>query len=206
MPRQNRVTPAGEIVATPERGTLMGNRGLLHDGEGRIVRQWRERRWIICLLDFKGRRRSVMSPGLYTELFFLDEATALAAGHRPCAECCRERFNAFRDAWLKGNSGAATVAADDIDRRLHEERLGPGGTKRTFQAILDELPNGVLVLLPGDERVWLLWNDLLLAWSAGGYGEQVPQLRDVEVDVLTPPATVAAIRAGYAPSVHKSAG
>src|SRR5262245_6485047 len=128
MPRQNRVTPWGEIVAMPERGTLMGNRGLLHDAEGQIMRPWRERRWIICLLDFKGRRRSVMSPGLYTELFFLDEATALAAGHRPCAECRRERFNAFRDAWLKGNGGAAPVTAPDIDRRLHEERLGPGGT------------------------------------------------------------------------------
>src|SRR4051812_13082053 len=99
MPRQNRVTPSGEIVAVPERGTMLGNRGLLHDGQGLIVRQWKEKRWIVCVLQFKGRRREVMSPGLYTELFFLDEATALAAGHRPCAECCRERFDAFRGAW-----------------------------------------------------------------------------------------------------------
>jgi hypothetical protein len=148
--------PSGEIVATPERGTLLGNRGLLHDCEGRIVRPWREKRWIACVLDCKGRRRTVRSPGRYTELFFLDEATALAAGHRPCAECRRGQFDAFRDARLKGNGGAAPVTAGDIDRRLHAERLGPGGTKRTFQAALDELSDGVFVRLPGDERPWLL--------------------------------------------------
>src|SRR5262249_11244908 len=123
MPRQNRVTPWGEIVATPERGTLMGNRGVLHDGEGRIVRPWRQKRWIACLLQFKGRKRAVMSPGRYTELFFLDEATALAAGHRPCAECLRDRFTAFRDAWIRGRA-AGKVTAPEIDSRLHTERLG----------------------------------------------------------------------------------
>ena len=206
MPRQNRVTPAGEIIATPERGTLMGNRGLLHDRNGRIIRPWREKRWIICLLDFRGRKRQVMSPGFYTELFFLDEATALAAGHRPCAECRRERFNDFRDAWLKGNGGKAPVTAGDIDRQLHEERLGPGGTKRMFQAALDELPDGVFVRLPGYQPAWLVWEGQLLAWSAGGYEKRVPRLRGVKVCVLTPPSTVAAIRAGFAPGVHESAG
>lgn len=149
MPRQNRVTPAGVIVATPERGTLMGNRGLLHDDEGRIVRAWRVKRWIACLLQFKERKRQVMSPGLYTELFFLDEATALAAGHRPYAECRRDRYNAFRDAWTAGGRGAGEVKATEIDSRLHEERLEPGGTKRTFQANLDDVPDGVFVRLPG---------------------------------------------------------
>ena len=206
MPRQNRVTPFGEIVATPERGTLMGNRGLLHDGDGRIIRLWRERRWIICLLRFKGRKRQVMSPGLYTELFFLDEATALAAGHRPCAECRRERFNEFRDAWLRGNGGAVTVTASDIDRRLHEERLGPGGTKRTFPEASDGRPGGVFVRLPGDERNWLLRKGQLVGWSAGGYAERVPGPHGVEVAVLTPPSTVAAIRTGYCVEVHETAG
>jgi hypothetical protein len=206
VPRQNRVTPFGGIVATTERGTLMGNRGLLHDGGGRITRPWRERRWIICLLRFKGRKRQVMSPGHYTELFFLDEAMALAAGHRLCAECRRERFVAFRDAWLRGNEGASPLTAPDIDRRLHAERLGPGGTKRTYQAGLDGLPGGVFVRLPGGERAWLLWNGLLLAWSAGGYRERVRRPRGVEVAVLTPPSTVAAVRAGFAPAVHASAG
>src|SRR5919204_6549006 len=105
MPRQNRVTPFGEIVATPERGTLMGNRGVLHDGEGRIRRPWQLRRWLVCVLDLKGRKRRVMTPGRYTELFFLDEATALAAGHRPCAECRRARFLAFCSAWGTANPG-----------------------------------------------------------------------------------------------------
>lgn len=194
MPRQNRVTPSGEIVATPERGTLMGNRGLLHDGEGRIVRPWRERRWIACLLAFKGRRREVMSPGLYTELFFLDEATALAAGHRPCAECRRGRFDAFREAWAAAGLAIAEVKAPNIDARLHEERLGPGGTKRTFQADLDELPDGVFVRLAGRGDVaWLLWKGQVLTWSAGDYKERRPRPRGVEVVVLTPPSTVAAI-------------
>jgi hypothetical protein len=207
MARQNRVTPSGEIVATPERGTMMGNRGLLHDGEGRIVRPWREKRWIVCVLQFKGRKRIVMSPGYYTELFFLDEATVLAAGHRPCAECRRDRFNAFREAWVAGGQGTGQITAPEIDGRLHEERLGPGRTKRTFQASLDELPDGVFVRLPDrGEYAWLVRDDLLLAWSAGGYRERLPRPRGVEVAVLTPPSTVAAIRAGYAPEVHESAG
>src|SRR4051794_26424644 len=99
MPRQNRVTPSGDIITTPERGTLMGNRGVLHDADARIVRRWQGKRWIACVLEFKGRWRPVMAPGRYTELFFLDEATALAAGHRPCAECRRRRFDEFRDTW-----------------------------------------------------------------------------------------------------------
>src|SRR5262245_59079626 len=132
MARKNRVTPSGEIVATPERGTLMGNRGVLHDDQGRIVRRWQGKRWIACVLEFRGRKRTVMTPGRYTELFFLDEATALAAGHRPCAECQRERFNAFRDAWRRGNGVAMPPTAPEIDGRLHAERLGPGGSKRTW--------------------------------------------------------------------------
>jgi hypothetical protein len=95
MPRQNRVTPFGDIIATPDRGTLMGNRGVLHDGEGRIRRMWQVKRWIVCVLEFRSRKRTVMTPGRYTELFFLDEATALAAGHRPCAECRHTCFLAF---------------------------------------------------------------------------------------------------------------
>ena len=105
MPRQNRVTPAGDIIATPERGTFFGNRGVLHDDQGRIRRTWQLKRWLICVLEYKGRRRTVMTPGRYTELFFLDEATALAAGHRPCAECRRERYNAFCAAGAPGMHG-----------------------------------------------------------------------------------------------------
>ena len=113
MPLQNRVTPFGELIATPARGTLMGNRGCLHDAQQRIRRTFAVKRWIICVLEFKGRHRQVMAPGQYTELFFLDEATALAAGHRPCAECQRARYDLFRAHWA--GRGRTLPGADDMD-------------------------------------------------------------------------------------------
>src|SRR5271169_3259583 len=148
MPRQNRVTPFGEIIAVPERGTFMGNRGVLHDAEGHIKRAWQLKRWIVCVLEFRGRKRQVMTPGRYTELFFLDEATALAAGHRPCAECRHAPFLAFCNAWMTAhpsNNGSARPTADEIDSRLHTELLAPDRSKRSFVAALDELPDGVFV-------------------------------------------------------------
>jgi hypothetical protein len=208
--KQNRVTPFGEIVATPERGTFMGNRGVLHDAAGRIRRPWQVKRWLLCVLEFKGRRRSVMKPGWYTELFFLDEATGLAAGHRPCFECRRQRFNDFRDAWLVGTgakAGAPKPTAPALDEQLHAERVTPAGGKRTFRGNLGGLPSGVFVVMPdGGETAWLVWDDGLLAWSPGGYRERRPRPKDALVDVLTPKSTVAAIRAGYVPEVHPSAG
>ena len=212
MPRQNRVDPFGELVAVPERGTLMGNRGILHDAEGRIGRRWATRAWIACLLEFKGRRRTPMAPGSYTELFFLDEATALAAGHRPCAECRRADFLRFRTAWLAGNPGygllpAARIA--EVDRVLHGERVDGAGRrvrKRTWRARLAELPDGVLVVRDAEPDVpRLLWRGGLRAWSFAGYRASGPAAADEVVTVLTPPSTVAAIRAGYAPTVHASA-
>jgi hypothetical protein len=144
MPRQNRVTPLGEVVATPERGTFLVNRGVLHDQAGNIRRAWQVERWLLCLLEFKGRKRAIMTPGHYTELFFLDEATGLAAGHRPCAECRRDHYQAFRDAWPAGN-----LPATALDRQLHAERLNPDGSKRQFEAKLDDLPDSVFVTLRG---------------------------------------------------------
>lgn len=209
MPNQNRVTPIGEIVAVPERGTMMGNRGRLHDGDGRIRRPWQVKRWLICLLEFHGRHRQVMAPDRYTELFFLDEATALAAGHRPCFECRRARFLAYRDAWAAGNCQIKPpdrVRVAMIDDRLHEERMGPGRSKGTFRANLDELPDGVFVTLDSRvEEAHLIWRDRLLAWSPGGYTGRGSRPRAEEVSVLTPGSTVAAIRAGYEPEVHPSA-
>ena len=120
MPRQNRVTPFGSIIATPERGTTMGNRGILHDEEGSLRRLWQVKRWLICLLAFRERHRTVMTPHRYTELFFLDEATGLAAGHRPCSECQRRRYNEFRAAWAVGNmcdQSTRPLTAGDIDKR-----------------------------------------------------------------------------------------
>jgi hypothetical protein len=201
MPRQNRVTPFGTIIVTPERGTVFGNRGVLHDAEGRIGRSWQLKRWLLCLLAFKGRRRPIMAPGRYTELFFLDEATALAAGHRPCAECRRDRYLAFRNAWPSGVLPAAA-----LDDQLHVERLNPDGSQRRFEADLDDLPDGVfLVRREPVERAYLLWKGRLLAWSPGGYRDRLPRPHGERVAVLTPGSTVAAVRAGYAPEVHASA-
>ena len=209
MPRQNRVTPFGEVIAAPERGTLMGNRGVLHDAEGRIRRAWQSKRWIICVLVFRGRNRQVMTPGRYTELFFLDEATALAAGHRPCAECRHARFLDFCNAWKTAhpsNNGSARPTADEIDSRLHAERMAPDRSQRSFVAALDELPDGAFVTVAAwGERAYLVRGDRLLAWSPGGYGERRLRPKDEEVEVLTPPSTVKAIRAGYAPESHPSA-
>ena len=209
MSRQNRVTPFGEIIATPERGTLMGNRGVLHDGHGTIKRNWNGTRWIICLLDFKERKQEVMKPDCYTQLFFLDEATALAAGHRPCAECRRPRFLDFCAAWQKAHHGdgeQAKPSATVIDDRLHADRLTPDRSRRTFVAVLDDLPDGVFVTVTGSgPQAYLVWGDHLLAWSPGGYAERRRRPQGEEVTVLTPGATVETIRAGYAPAVHPSA-
>jgi len=187
----------------------MGNRGVLHDAEGHIRRAWQLKRWIVCVLAFKGRKRLVMTPGHYTELFFLDEATALAAGHRPCAECRRERFNAFRKAWQSAHPetvGSSLPTADEIDCRLHAERVGPDRTKRLFEANLGELPNGVFVRRADwGEDAYLVWNGGLHAWSARGYRERIACPKKAKVSVLTPESTVAAIRTGYAPEVHPSA-
>src|SRR5204863_3276291 len=128
VPRQNRVTPFGGLIATPERGTFLGNRGVLHDAEGNIKRAWQVRRWMVCVLEFRGHKRAVMASGHYTELFFLDEATALAAGHRPCAECRHARFVAFCNGWRKVRADggrSARPTAQEIDDRLHAERVAP---------------------------------------------------------------------------------
>jgi hypothetical protein len=209
MPRQNRVTPFGDIVATPDRGTFMGNRGVLHDDQGRILRTWQLKRWIVCVLEFRGRTRRVMTPGRYTELFFLDEATALAAGHRPCAECRHARFLDFCTAWGRAhpNSGRkGRPTAKEIDDRLHAERVGTDRREPAFQAALDDLPDGVLVAVPGwGAEAYLLLGDGLLAWSPGGYRERRRRPKGDEVRALTPPSTVRAIRAGYVPEVHPTA-
>jgi hypothetical protein len=210
MPRQNRVTPFGAIVATPERGAFLGNRGVLHDAEGHVNRAWQVKRWIVCLLEFRGRKRTVMTPGSYTELFFLDEATALAAGHRPCAECRHARFLDFCTAWRSAHPGDGgprrRPGADEIDSRLHAERVTSDRSKRTFTAALDELPDGVFVTPDASGgQAYLVWGGGLLPWSPGGYGRPRSRPQGVSAVVLTPPSTVAAIRAGYVPEVHASA-
>jgi len=209
MPRQNRVTPYGEIISVPDRGTMMGNRGRLHEEEGCIRRPWQVERWLLCRLEFNGRHRVVMAPERYTELFFLDEATGLAAGHRPCFECRRKSFIAFADAWAVGNAesiGADRPTAGSIDERLHAERVGHERTKRSFTANIDDLPDGVFVTLDEDrDRAYLIREGCILEWSPGGYKHSLPLPVGEEVSVLTPRSTVEAIRAGYVPEVHPTA-
>jgi hypothetical protein len=203
VPRQNRVTPRGELVATTARGTWTGNRGCLHDAEERIRRRFVGKRWIVCALQFKGRHRPIMRPGRWTELFFLDEATALAAGHRPCAECRRDAFSAYLAAWSAGNpdlAGTGRLLVATVDDALHRERTSPHAV-----APLGDLPDGVFIALPGDPRPLLLHGGALLAWSDGGYTERIARPPSSTVEVLTPRSTVNAIRAGYPPHVHPSA-
>lgn len=208
MPRQNRVTPFGALIATESRGTLMGNRGCLHNDAQRIRRPFVGRRWIACVLEFRGRRRRVMTPGRYTELFFLDEATALAAGHRPCAECQRDRYLRFRAVWTAANPDVApsgTPSADAIDAVLHAERLGPNGAKRTYRERLSRLPGGVMVS-DGTARAWLVQARTLVPWTPAGYGPPVPRAAAATVQVLTPRTIVRALAAGFPVGVHATAG
>lgn len=211
MPRQNRVTPEGQIIATEARGTFMGNRGILHNAQQEIVKPFAYKTWIICLLSFKGRQRTLMQPGKYTELFFLDEATALAAGHRPCFECRRAAATAFRNAWLAGNPQLGlgeAVSAPQMDAVLHAERLTEATRikdrkKRTYTSVLATLPNGTFIR--HNHTPYLVWDDALLPWQPEGY--QSPQTRpslDL-VEVLTPPSIVAALVQGYMPALHPSA-
>jgi hypothetical protein len=197
MPRQNRVTPFGEIVALPGRGLMMGNRGVLHDDAGRIVRSSQVRRWIACVTEFRGRYRKVMQPHSYTELFFLDEATSFAAGHRPCAECRNADYRRFQTLWKACHGAPAN--ADAMDATLHAHRLA-GRAKRTYRDDLANLPDGTFVTLDGS--AWLVWGTQLLAWSDAGYTTRRSRPPHGAVDVLTPRPTVAILAAGYRPAIH----
>lgn len=210
MPLQNRVTPFGEIVAVPDHGMFMGNRGCLHDDQRRIVRQYCSyRAWVACLTSFNGRKRELMKPGFYTELFFLDEATALAAGHRPCGECRRDSFRRFKAAWLKGNCQADVGSNPPIkliDGSLHQDRLTAEGTKRIYEATMNDVPDGTFVRPHDWEGAFLLWHGRLHHWTPGGYDRSHPAEPDEIIDVLTPRSIVNALRAGYVPEVQPSAG
>ncbi len=207
MPRQNRVTPFGEIIAAPARGTLMGNRGCLHNDLGQIVRPYQTKRWIICQLEFKNRRRQVMVPDKYTELFFLDEATALAAGHRPCAECSRSRFNEFVAAWVQANpdlAGEADITVDKLDAILHRERIARQ-QKVTYQEQLSNLPAGTFITIGNTRQAFLVLDDSLLSWSPAGYGPRLIRPKNEIVEVLTPRSVVRIFALGFQARIHPSA-
>ena len=206
MTLQNRVTPFGALIAVDARGTLMGNRGCLHDEGRRIRRNFVGRRWIHCVLEFKGRHRAVMTPQRYTELFFLDEATALAAGHRPCAECQRPHYLDFRAHWSAANPNrlrASPPSVEDIDRVLHAERLEPAGAKRTYRERAARLPPGVMVA-DDEARAYLVGKDALLPWTPAGYARPIPMAGE-PLRVLTPRSIVRAIAHGFAVALHPSA-
>jgi hypothetical protein len=198
MPLQNRVDPFGQIIVTAERGAWMGNRGLLHDEQKRVRRPWRLKAWLTCRLEFRARRREVMSPGHYTELFFMDEATAFAAGHRPCCECRRTDYNRFKAA-AEAGLGQTLPMARDMDDMLHADRIDAQGGKRTWYASLTDVPDGAMVRV--NDAPWLKWRGALHRWTPGGYAG----LRTLDLgkaEVLTPPLTVAALTAGYVPQVR----
>ncbi len=199
---QNRVDPQGNIITTSARGAWMGNRGQLHDQGKAIKRQFKLKAWLICLLEFNGRHRQVMAPGRYTELFFMDEATAFAAGHRPCFECRRQDYNRFKAAWLKGNPEYGfneKTSFQEIDQLLHKERIDRNGNKITHKANIKDLPDGAFILI-GDEP-HLLANNLIYHWAPAGYESALPLSEITTVTVLTPKSTLNAFRAGYRPQL-----
>lgn len=199
MPLCNRVRPDGAIAADATRGLFMGNRGRLHDDEGAIRRPWQTKRWICCVTSFRDRRVPIMAARGYTALFFLDEATALAAGHRPCAECRRQDFNRFVAAWRAARRAPpGRVYVDMLDRVLHAERTAV--VKPVAPA---NLPDGTMIADPRGDA-WLVWNGHCLRWTPLGYDSGGGQ-PSAPLVLLTPPATVATLVSGYRPVIHPSA-
>jgi hypothetical protein len=201
--RRNRLTPAGELVAVPDRGTMWGNRGQLLGRGGELARHHTTRAWIVCVLEFKGWQRTQWQPGRLTELFLLDEATGLAAGHRPCGLCRHAALQAFKAAW------GGEPSAPELDAVLHRQRLAPpvpgdptAGRQRTHEADAATLPDGAMVALDG--ATWLVLGDRLRRWTPGGYAESRRRPRG-SVVVRTPPGTVRALGAGYRAQLHPSA-
>jgi hypothetical protein len=206
MARQNRVTPLGELIADPSRGLIYGNRGCLHDEAGRIRRRYNGKRWIACRLQFRGwHREPLMQPGRFTELFFLDEATAFAAGHRPCALCRRKDYDRFVAIWRTIHPGQA--GADAIDAQLHRERVDPATREQlVHDARFDELPDGSFVLHDGEPR--LVLGPQLLRWTPSGYRDAVQRPSRSRAVLITPPSSVEILHNHWQPAVpllHPSA-
>ena len=205
MPLQNRVTPLSELIADPARGLVYGNRGCLHDADGTIRRRYAVRRWISCRLEFRGWQRGPMlQPGRFTELFFLDEATAFAAGHRPCALCRHDDYRRFVEFWRARQGGRA--GADEIDVRLHEERLDAATMRQRHHAAeLATLPDGAFVMHDGVPH--LVLGAELLRWTPSGYDRSIPRPTGV-TRTITPPSLVALLATeweGAVPLLHPSA-
>ena len=206
MPLRNRASPLGELIADPARGLVYGNRGCLHDDAGRIRRRYSGKRWIACRLEYRGWHRSpLMQPGRFTELFFLDEVTAFAAGHRPCALCRREDYDRFCSIWPDIHLGQA--GADAIDAQLHDERVEPvTRAHRLWQASYDDLPDGTFVLEGGDP--FLVLGSELLRWTPAEYVDRRARPSGTRAVAVTPASLVEVLRSGWGgcvPLVHPTA-
>jgi hypothetical protein len=202
MPLQNRVDPTGTLHATPSRGTFMGNKGCLHNDKKQIVKSVGCNGWVICALQFKSRKREIMATGTYTELFFLDEATALAAGHRPCGECLRAKFVDYKHHWISANCDTPShnIKMADINKINQKERYYRG-SKITFNAPLNSLPNGAFIEL--NQNYYLIYQGAKYLWSFTGYSEK-SHLSNETVTVLTPKSVIKALADGYEPEYHPS--
>lgn len=199
---QNRVDPFGNLIATKARGNWMGNRGILHDDQQKIVRSFKLKAWITCRLEFNGRKRQVMSPHRYTELFFLDEATSFAAGHRPCFECRRVDYQKFKSLWLKGNPEYEfdeKTPVNKIDDILHNERIGRNQSKVLFEQNKENIPNGSFVFF--EKNPFLVYNKRLYLWTPFGYDAPVHFPKANKMRMLTPKSLVNTFRAGYEPQI-----
>lgn len=207
MPLRNRVTPFGTLERDPARGLVYGNRGCMHDAHGQIRRPYGVRRWIACRLEYRGwHREPLMQPGRFTELFFLDEATAFAAGHRPCRMCRYDDYTAFVEAWSSLHPGEPTDA-DAIDGVLHAERWDTATRRqRHHDAPWRSLPEGSFV--ERDGAAWLVLRGHLRRWTHAGYTDTRPRPSHGEAAVITPPSLVAFLRTDREPQVpflHPSA-
>jgi hypothetical protein len=207
MPLQNRVDPWGQLQAVNTRGALLGNRGIIHNEKKKVVTQWRSKAWITCQIQFKGREIPVFAPDSYSQLFFVDEATAFAAGHRPCAQCRWDRFSEFKAAWVQANREMfdnENPAVAEIDKVLHSERVHEDKRKRTFAAQLGTLPQGTFVEV--GRKACLFWRGKLFEWSFEGYSRSdLSSSPSLSVAVLTPASIVHMFSSGFTPQVHVSA-
>jgi hypothetical protein len=202
MPERNRVTPTGEIIAAPLRGAWTGNRGVLHEGR-EIVRFHAGNLWITCALEFRGRHRELWIPNRWTPLFFHDEAVAFAAGHRPCGECRHADYQAYKTTWTEG-LGGAPPSAGEMNRRLHEERIFRGTHRRHLHEVpWTNLPDGAFVR--GDDAPELVLGTELVTWGPDGYGSRRPRPRRGVATTITPPPTLAVLRAGYPVQIDDAA-
>jgi hypothetical protein len=208
MPLQNRVNPFSVLTATPERGGWTGNRGVIHNAHKQIVKNHAVKYWITCVLAYKDYQRVVMSPNRWTELFFLDEATAFAAGHRPCGFCRYADFKRFKNLWLTANGKRYglidTTKMDAIDAFIHTERLDAQGHQKTFQAALATLPDGTFITFEDTTKAYLWYQQNLYEWSFSGYTKVTSYEKNQDVTVLTPFSYVEVFKLGYVPQVHFS--